>query len=217
MKTPNQFYKELGAQKLAERKLPSHTKKELSYLKKILGKKQKILDLACGYGRFTIPLAKQGYGIEGIDISPNLISRARRDARGIGIRFRVGDMTKLPYKNESFHAIICMWSAFNELRTQKDQIKALKEAKRVLKPRGFALFDMPKTRRGKTKWKGDVFALNPKTRLTIANVSGIKSMPIFNHTKGTLREIMKKAGVTNFKIWVHDFGGRERMLMRFEK
>jgi 2-polyprenyl-3-methyl-5-hydroxy-6-metoxy-1,4-benzoquinol methylase len=81
MRTPQQFYRELGARGLALRKKPENTKSELNFLKKILDKKQKILDLACGYGRFTIPLAKEGYDIQGLDLSPDLLKKAREDAK----------------------------------------------------------------------------------------------------------------------------------------
>ncbi|MBI4448740.1 class I SAM-dependent methyltransferase [Candidatus Woesearchaeota archaeon] len=81
MKTSTQFYKELGAKKLATRKAAIHTKKELAYLMQHLRKNHKILDLACGYGRFTIPLTKRGYDVEGIDISPNLIAKARASSK----------------------------------------------------------------------------------------------------------------------------------------
>src|SRR3989344_9181944 len=113
MKTSKQFYKELGAEELASRKKLEHTNSELTYLKRFLNKKQRILDLACGYGRFTIPLARAGYNIEGLDLSPNLLKKAKNDARKekLKIKFIEGDMTKLPYADGTFDTVICMWSA----------------------------------------------------------------------------------------------------------
>jgi len=144
IKSSPEFYKKLGVNWLVARKEPIHTKKELSYLKKFLRTNQKILDLACGYGRLTIPLTKQGYKIEGLDISKNLLEEAEKRAKKekLNINFRLGDMRKLPYNTNTFDAIICMWSAFIELPNKKDQIKALKEILRVLNKDGFALLEM---------------------------------------------------------------------------
>src|SRR3989344_3681569 len=143
--TPQKFYKNLGAEGLALRKKPEQTKSELNFFKRLLNKRQKILDLACGYGRFTIPLSKAGYNIEGLDLSSNLLEKAREEAKkqNLTIKFIQGDMTKLPYENEIFDAIICMWSAFIELTEGKDQIKALNEMLRVLKNKGFAFIEIP--------------------------------------------------------------------------
>ena len=40
-----------------------------------------ILDLACGIGRISIPLAENGYKVIGIDISPSYIQRAKEYAK----------------------------------------------------------------------------------------------------------------------------------------
>ncbi|MEM4056829.1 MAG: class I SAM-dependent methyltransferase [Thermoplasmatales archaeon] len=51
-----------------------------------------MLDLACGYGRFSIPLAAMRYDVEGIDITPLFIEIAKEEAnkRNLGTEFRVG-------------------------------------------------------------------------------------------------------------------------------
>jgi ubiquinone/menaquinone biosynthesis C-methylase UbiE len=206
MKTSKQFYKELGAEGLAKRKEAIHTKKELIYLKKFLNKKQRILDLACGYGRFAIPLAKQRYNVEGLDISPNLLRKAKMDAKkqGLNIRFIEGDMTNLPYKDNSFDAIICMWSAFAELHRKSDQIKALKEMLRVLDKNGLAILEMPKPERVKKK-------------VVILRIGAVEGSPMYCHNKKTLTNLMKKFKILKYKIFIDNFGGRDRLFLQFWK
>ena len=206
MKTSSQFYKELGAEKLAARKSEVHTKKELSYLKRYLRKKQRILDLACGYGRFTIPLAKQGYNIQGIDISPNLIAKAKKTSKkeGLNLKFQIGDMRKLLYKDNSFDSIICMWSAFIELSKEKDQIKALKEMLRILNEGGFAFLEMPKPEKTKEK-------------VVISKIEGVEAVPMYRQNKTTLIKLMKIVKPQKYRIFIDNFGGRDRLLVLFWK
>lgn len=223
MKTAKQFYTELTPEKLALRKKKIHTKIELAYLLKVLNKKDKILDLACGYGRFTIPLTKKGYDVEGIDITPVLIEKAKKDAKkdGLSINFRLGDMRKLPYKNNSFNKIICMWSAFLELSNNKDQLMAIKEMKRILIKGGFAFIEMPvpltKTRIVEDKKMGDRFILKKGQRVVKNIIGNTESNPSFRHNKTTLTSLMRRSKIKKFKIFTDNFGGRERFFLKFWK
>jgi ubiquinone/menaquinone biosynthesis C-methylase UbiE len=205
-KNSQDFYKKLGAEGLAARKKEIHTKKELSYLKKFLKKNQKMLDLACGYGRFTIPLAKQGYEIEGLDISKNLLDEARKRAKKekLDIKFRLGDMRKLPYRNNAFDAIICMWSAFIELPNKKDQIKALREMYRVLNKNGFTFLEMPEEK-------------NAKGKAIISIIDGVDSTPMLGQNKKTMSQLMKQLNPSRYKVFIDSFGGRNRLLVIFWK
>ncbi|MCD6263961.1 class I SAM-dependent methyltransferase [Candidatus Bathyarchaeota archaeon] len=47
--------------------------------------KGRILDLCCGIGRHSVPLAERGYQVTGIDLSPVLIARARELAKARGV------------------------------------------------------------------------------------------------------------------------------------
>ena len=172
----------------------------LTFLRKKLSKKQKILDLACGYGRLAIPLAKAGYDIQGIDLSPNLIKDAKMSARKnrLKMRFLVGDMRRLPYKNESFDAVICMWSSFNHLLKQKDQVKALKEIYRTMKD--FAIIDMP------------FYKLIKGKRLVKIRIGDIEIVG-FTHDKKSLLGILKKAKIRKYKIKMEKIGDRKRLIL----
>ena len=54
----------------------------------------RVLDVACGIGRHSIPLAQRGYRVTGIDISPLFVQKAKESAAATGadVRFMVGDV-----------------------------------------------------------------------------------------------------------------------------
>ena len=204
-KTPGEFYTELGFEWLSERKSPVMTENELAYLTGLLKKDWKILDLACGYGRFSIPLAAMGYMVVGIDITPIFIERAKEEAkrRNLNIDFRVGDMKSLPYEDNSFDSVICMWNAFSELAQDQDQIKAIAEIFRVLKRGGLAFVEVRNHR---------------SSGLIDENIiDGYEAMPSYNHTRGSMKRLMKLSGVHSFRIFIDKFGGRNRLLLEIMK
>jgi ubiquinone/menaquinone biosynthesis C-methylase UbiE len=217
MKTAKQFYKELGFKELSARKLPEYTIPELEYLENKLTRKDKILDLACGYGRLTIPLAKKGYKIEGIDISPNLIKAAKLNAKRekLKINFKIGDMRSLPYDDKSFNVIICMWSAFIEIATPKDQIKALREMLRVLDNKGFAFIETPNIPKETLKKHFETITVNGNLAYHIVN--GIEANPHYVHNRKTLTELIKTLRPAKYKIYIDIFGGRKRLFLQFWK
>ncbi|UCD19901.1 MAG: methyltransferase domain-containing protein [candidate division WOR-3 bacterium] len=55
---------------------------------------REILDLGCGTGRFTIALAKRGFRVMGMDITPEMLAVARTNAKSAGVKVRLttGDM-----------------------------------------------------------------------------------------------------------------------------
>jgi SAM-dependent methyltransferase len=59
------------------------------YLRQVARYGQPVLELACGTGRITIPIAEAGYQVTGLDVSPNMLSaaRAKAAARGLPIEW----------------------------------------------------------------------------------------------------------------------------------
>jgi ubiquinone/menaquinone biosynthesis C-methylase UbiE len=74
---------------------------------------QLVLDVACGNGNQSIPAARKGAWVTGVDIAPNLIEQARERAsrEGLTIQFDEGDAEKLPYADSSFDVVISMFGA----------------------------------------------------------------------------------------------------------
>lgn len=103
---------------------------------KLIGnvKNKKILDVGCGTGRYSIPLAKKGAEVEGIDISPGMLRKARRKVKrkNLKIKFKKSGMTNLPYEDNSFDLVISSLA----IDHVKDFDKAIKEMTRVCKNKG---------------------------------------------------------------------------------
>jgi len=74
----------------------------------------RILDLACGHGRHSIPLAKLGFDVTGYDLSEVFLDRARADAsrQDASVRWIRGDMRELPFEAE-FDAVINIFTAMH--------------------------------------------------------------------------------------------------------
>jgi 2-polyprenyl-3-methyl-5-hydroxy-6-metoxy-1,4-benzoquinol methylase len=77
------------------------------------GHGDRVLDVACGTGNLTIPAARTGATVTGLDIAPNLLEQAERWARreGLTIRLEEGNAEQMPYEDGSFDAVISMFGA----------------------------------------------------------------------------------------------------------
>ncbi|MGC9104653.1 MAG: class I SAM-dependent DNA methyltransferase [Candidatus Methanodesulfokora sp.] len=63
-------------------------------------KVKKILDVGCGTGIHSIELGRRGYNVLGIDISEEMIKRAREKAKGMeNVGFLVGDATNIVFND----------------------------------------------------------------------------------------------------------------------
>jgi len=71
----------------------------------------RVLDIACGTGNVTIPLARRGARVTGLDMMPHLLeeARARADRAGLRIRFDEGFAEGLPYADGSFDVVVSMF------------------------------------------------------------------------------------------------------------
>jgi demethylmenaquinone methyltransferase/2-methoxy-6-polyprenyl-1,4-benzoquinol methylase len=98
----------------------------------------RILDLACGTGDISLLLARRlpEARVEALDLSPAMLARARR-RRGAGkVRFRRGDLDRLPYPDGSFQLVTGGYA----LRNAPDLSRCLREVFRVLAAGGTAAF-----------------------------------------------------------------------------
>jgi SAM-dependent methyltransferase len=99
-----------------------------------------VLELACGTGRVSIPIARQGICVVGLDQSPAMLGRAREKSAGMStVRWVEGDMRNFDLP-QRFGLAIIPFRSFQHLLTVADQLSCLACIHRHLVPGGrFAL------------------------------------------------------------------------------
>ncbi len=94
----------------------------------------RVLDVACGSGNQSIPAARTGAEVTGVDIAPNLIEQAREwaEVEDLKIRFDEGDAENLPYADAEFDVVMTMFGAMFAPRPELVSAELL----RVCRPGG---------------------------------------------------------------------------------
>jgi ubiquinone/menaquinone biosynthesis C-methylase UbiE len=93
-----------------------------------------VLDVACGTGNASIPAARAGARVTGLDFAPGLLEIARERAADamVEVEFVEGDAQKLPFEDASFDRVL---STFGHMFAP-DHARTAAEMKRVLRPGG---------------------------------------------------------------------------------
>ena len=102
-----------------------------------------VLELACGSGRFTIPLAESGAQTTGADLSEIMIEKAESRAltRGLDVHFFKLDMRDFEL-NALFDCVIVAANSLLHLHTSEDFARAFAAIRRHLAPGGILAFDI---------------------------------------------------------------------------
>lgn len=138
-----------------------------------------MLDMCCGTGIMTEFMFREGFELEGFDLSADMIEQARKKAarKKLPIRYEVADAADVDM-GRTYDAVFCFFDSFNNI-TDKGQLqKAFESAFRHVVPGGSFIFDMntayafeaklfnqqdmAKTSRVRYRWRGD---WDPKTRM----------------------------------------------------
>lgn len=94
-----------------------------------------VLELGCGTGRITIPLAREGFAMTGLDITPGMLALARRKAGDLPIEWVEADARAFQL-NKRFALIFESGSTFQHMHTRRDQEAMLARVREHLAPGG---------------------------------------------------------------------------------
>jgi SAM-dependent methyltransferase len=99
---------------------------------------QNVLDCGCGTGVVAITAAQLGARVTALDLTPELLVRARENASiaGVTVEWHEGDVEELPFPDVSFDVVL---SQFGHMFAPRPDV-AISEMLRVLRPGGTIAF-----------------------------------------------------------------------------
>jgi SAM-dependent methyltransferase len=99
---------------------------------------QKVLDVGCGTGVVAITAARIGARVSGVDLTPELIARAKENSQiaEVDVDWREGDVEALPFDKATFEVVL---SQFGHMFAPRPAV-AIREMLRVAKPGGVIAF-----------------------------------------------------------------------------
>jgi SAM-dependent methyltransferase len=104
-----------------------------------------VVELACGTGRISVPVAKAGIAVIGVDGSQQMLEVAREYARREGVAklldLRYGDFREPPVK-ERVPLVVIPFRSLLHMTTEADRLRALTAARQLLLPGGRLVFDV---------------------------------------------------------------------------
>jgi SAM-dependent methyltransferase len=134
------WYKENFTLTMKDATWVENTRNEVDFIVDImeLSGSERILDLACGFGRHSIDLTRMGYSVVGVDIMPELIEEAERLASDekLNAEFICADLRDLSFHNE-FDVVLNMGEgAIGYLENDDENLKIFDLIASSLKPGG---------------------------------------------------------------------------------
>lgn len=170
-----------------------------------------ILELACGSGRLTVPLAEEGVDIEGLDISPAMLALARdkSEARGLHLPWHLGDATDFTL-DRKFSLIFLPNNSVAHLTRWLDLVSCLNRVRRHLKEDGrFALdYFNPSlallTRSPSARFPAGEF-LHPDTGepVVVTEIAAYDAATQINHIQWFWRFADGHETVSDLPMWVY--------------
>ena len=115
---------------------------KVPFVVEILNKYQpeKILELGCGSGLFTIPLKQQGFNIEGLELSSEMIKVTQ--SKESNLTLHQGDMRSFDLQ-KSFDAILILSATLTLLQNHEEMNECLQRCYEHLEPGGMLFLELP--------------------------------------------------------------------------
>lgn len=140
------WYKKIWTLDIQNQSWVEDTKRQVDFLieKMQLKGGERILDLACGFGRHSLELARRGFDVTGVDITRDYVDYAARTAEkeGLNARFICSDIREIRFENE-FDVVLNMADgAVGYLENEEENLKIFLAISKALKSGGKHFMDI---------------------------------------------------------------------------
>jgi SAM-dependent methyltransferase len=141
-----QWYKKIWGMDILGMSWVEQTKSQVDFLWDILqlDGTQRVLDLACGFGRHSLELASRGCKVVGVDITPAYCAEAQKQAqeKGIKAEFICADLRDLRFRDEFDVVLNLADGAIGYLEDDAENLKIFDLISSSLKPGGIHVMDL---------------------------------------------------------------------------
>lgn len=140
------WYKNVWSLDIKNHSWVEDTKQQIDFIINTLNlrENQRILDLACGFGRHSLELARRGFKVVGADITKDFITDAQNTAKeeGLSAEFILSDIRDLNF-NQEFDAVLNLADgAIGYLENETENLKIFDVIAKALKPGGKHFMDI---------------------------------------------------------------------------
>jgi len=140
------WYKKIWTLDIKSMSWVEQTKKQVDFLIEAmsLSGSEKVLDLACGFGRHSIALAERGFFVVGVDITPAFVEDAQKTAakQNLPATFICADIRDMKFEEE-FDVVLNMADgAIGYLEDDHENLKIFDKISEALKPGGKHFMDI---------------------------------------------------------------------------
>lgn len=117
---------------------------EIALIEKYAPPSGDVLDTGCGAGRAALALAKRGYRLTGLELSPHMLAAAQMLGREAGntVAWVRGDGRGLPFENDTFDVVLGLFAIIQHIPDAEGRVRYLSECARVLRPNGVLLLGL---------------------------------------------------------------------------
>jgi SAM-dependent methyltransferase len=165
---------------------------EAVFRKHLTERPRHLLDLGCGTGNHSIPLARRGYDVTGVDLSNEMLSQAREKAAVLEDAsrpdFQLGDVRKVQLEKR-FDAVLMMFAVLGYQQSNSDVAQTLANVSHLLQTGGLFIFDV---------WYGPaVLAIRPGDRVKVIPK---EDGQLIRSASGEL-DTFRHLGMVNYRVW----------------
>jgi SAM-dependent methyltransferase len=141
-----QWYRKVWTLDVQDLSWVESTSREVDFTIQALGLtgSERILDLACGFGRHSLELARRGYAVVGVDITPAYVQEAHRRAsqERLAAEFVCADLREVSYHDEFDVVLNLADGAIGYLENDQENLKVFDRLAAALRPGGKHLMGM---------------------------------------------------------------------------
>jgi ubiquinone/menaquinone biosynthesis C-methylase UbiE len=154
----------------------------------------RVIDCGMGPGRLLVELERRGWSVAGVDVSGEMVARARERVPKAADQLLQASVESLPFASESFDAAV----STGVLEYVDDVPCALAEVVRVLRPGGLFVASMPNSRALHTVWRHRI--LYPAVRAAKARFRFGRPMPLHRPGFLSLGRFEELAGYAGLEV-----------------